>query len=167
MFLGCNGGVLMDYYILLFGTKKDILLLTRQLVKKDDEDIGYDPEVMFKSYASFFWFYAAQSLYAAKQKCNRHLLHPTQQFEYRGLSRVGRQLGSFFGVFPAFRNQDIRKATLTSAYNKKVTETVENNDGIVTWYNYCHQYGSPTPSAAREISYKQANYTVVADTTFM
>ncbi len=55
MFLGCNGGVLMDYYILLFGTKKDILLLTKQLVKIDDEDVGYDPEAMFKSYASFFW----------------------------------------------------------------------------------------------------------------
>ncbi len=85
----------MDYYILIFGTKKDILLLTRQLTKTTDEECGYDAEVIFKSYASFFWFYASQSLYAANQKCNRHLLHLTQQFEYRGLSRVGRQLGSF------------------------------------------------------------------------
>ena len=108
----------MDYYILIFGTKRDITLLRKHLSKKDDEGI-YDAAVMFKSYASFFWFYAAQSLYAANQKCNRHLLHLTQQFEYRGLSRVGRQLGSYFGVFPAFRNQDIRKAQMTTTYTKK------------------------------------------------
>lgn len=156
----------MDYYILLFGSRVDIELLNRELTRKPEEDFGYDAEAMFKSYASFFWFYAAQSLYAANQKCNRHILHLSQQFEYRGLSRVGRQLGSFFGVFPAFRNQDIRKAKLTETYNKKVINIVENNDGILTWDNYCHQYGSPTPSVSRDINYKQANYTVVAVTAY-
>jgi len=165
-FLGCKGGVLMDYYILLFGSRADIQILNRELTRRPDDEFGYDTEAMFKSYASFFWFYAAQSLYAANQKCNRHLLHLTQQFEYRGLSRIGRQLGSFFGVFPAFRNQDIRKGKLTDIYIKKVTEIVETNSGILTWDNYCHQYGSPTPSVSREINYKQANYTVVAVTAY-
>ena len=43
---------------------------------------------------------------------------------------------------------------------------VEKNDGILTWDNYCHQYGSPTPSVSRDINYKQANYTVVAVTAY-
>jgi hypothetical protein len=155
----------MDFYILLFGTKKDITLLRKHMSHKD-EDVVYDSQAIFKSYSSFFWFYAAQSLYSANQKCNRHLLHLTQQFEYRGLSRVGRQLGSYFGVFPAFRNQEIRKAQFAASYTKKIQEMVENNDGIITWDNYCHQYGSPTPSASRDINYKQANYTVVAVTAY-
>ncbi len=53
----------MDYYILLFGTRKDIYSLMQRLMGNEEED--YDVEAMFKSYASFFWFYAAQSLYAA------------------------------------------------------------------------------------------------------
>ena len=80
--------MLLDYYIILFGTRKDIALLTKQLTKSpDEEDVGYNGEEMFKNYASCFWFFAAQSLYAANQKYNRHLLHVTHQFEYRGLSR--------------------------------------------------------------------------------
>jgi hypothetical protein len=158
--------VLFDYYILIFGSRNDIRLLKKQLTRDPGDDFGFDSDAMFKSYASFFWFFASQSLYAANQKCNRHLLHLTHQFEYRGLSRVGRQLGSLFGVFPAFRNQDIKKAEYTLKYNAKVRAMVEGNDGILTWDNYCHQYGSPTPSIKRAINYKQANYTVVAVTAY-
>jgi len=164
--LGSPGGVLFDYYILLFGTRKDISLLTKHLTKSHDEDVGYDGEEMFKGYDASFWFYAAKSLYAANQKCSCHLLHLTHQFEYRGLSRVGRQLGAYFGVFPAFRNQEIRKAQFTGSYTDKVLEIVEKNDGILTWDNYCHWYGSPTPTASTAINYKQANYTVVAVTVY-
>jgi hypothetical protein len=128
--------------------------------------VGYEADEMFKCYSACFWFYAAKSLYAANQKCNCLLLHLTHQFEYRGLSRVGRQLGSYFGIFPAFRNQDIRKAEFTSTYTEKVLEMIENNNGILTWDNYCHWYGSPTPSAGSTINYKQANYTVVAVTAY-
>ena len=45
-------------------------------------------------------------------------------------------------------------------------EIIENNNGILTWDNYCHQYGSPLPNADRPINYKQANYTVVAATSY-
>ena len=46
-------------------------------------------------------------------------------------------------------------------------EIVESNNGILTWDNYCHQYGSPTPTTQRAINYKQANYTVAAVTAYV
>jgi len=50
---------------------------------------------------------------------------------------------------------------LTGKYTNKFLKLVQNNSGILTWDNYCHVYGSPTPTI-NPINYKTANYTVVA-----
>ena len=67
--LGSPGGVLFDYYVLLFGSRRDIKLLTTHLTSEQKENDDFDVNAMFKGYASCFWFFAAQSLYAANQKC--------------------------------------------------------------------------------------------------
>ena len=157
--LGSKGGVLFEYYLLLYGSRYDVSLLNKNL--SGVEETNYDDEVMFNKYSSSYWYFASKSLYAVNQRCSKNLHHVTQQFEYRGLTRMGRALGSTFGILPAFRNQDYKKLESIGKYNQKVLGLVKSNGGILTWDNYCHYYGSPTPST-RPFNYQAANYTVVA-----
>ncbi len=67
-------------------------------------------------------------------------------------------LSEFFqrSVVKIIRNWKSRDSTV-----KKVLQLVKSNSGILTFDNYCHYYGSPTPST-RPVNYLAANYTVVA-----
>lgn len=151
--------MLFEYFVLLYGSRYDVSLVLKNLA--DIEENPYDDNIMFNKYSSSYWYFASKSLYAVNQRCSNNLHHVTQQFEYRGLTRMGRALGSTFGILPAFRNQDNKKLELTGKYNKKVLQLVKSNGGILTWDNYCHYYGSPTPST-HPFNYQAANYTVVA-----
>ncbi len=136
-----------------------ISLFNKRLTGVDDH--GYEDDAMLTKYSSSFWYFASQSLYSANQFCSLNLHHVAQQLEYRGLSRLGRALGSTLGILPAFRSQDNKKLEATGQYNKKVLDLLKSNSGILTFDNYCHYYGSPTPST-RPFNYLGANYTVVA-----
>jgi hypothetical protein len=158
MLLGSPGGVLFEYHVLLYGASKDCDQLLLALEKKENK---YDPFSTYVRYASHFWFVAACALYKVNRQCSLPLMHLTLQLEYRGLSRMGRSLAAHFGAAPKLRNYDIKKSQLVKAFTTKVRNKVTNNEGVVTWDNYCHVYGSPTLSTSRTTGYQKANFTVV------
>ncbi len=57
--LGSTGGVLFDYYLLLYGSRYDVSLLNKQLAGIEE---NYDADVMLKKYSSSYWYFASKSL---------------------------------------------------------------------------------------------------------
>jgi hypothetical protein len=158
-FLGSLGGVLFEHYVLLHGKSTVASELEKALLNKDN---AYDAQETFIQYRARFWFYAATTLYQVNQKCSFLLMHLAMQLEYRGLSRNGRALASHFGLMPSIRNYEEQKNKLSGEYVKNVRRMIKSNEGILTFDNYCHVYGSPTLSLDRTTAYEKANYTVVA-----
>ena len=161
--LGSYGGALFDYFILIHGSEKDSRMVRTCSVRAD---IEYEHFRVLKSYQSYFWYYAAISLYRANSRCSMPLVHFTLMQEYRGLSRIGKSLTAAYGGAPAINTFDRKKRILMNTYVSDVSQMVAENNGIVAFDNWCNVYGSPNLSTSRDTAYLKANYTVVGVTKY-
>lgn len=152
---------MLEFYILSYGLLCDSTLLAKRLNFEIDNN-DYDTNAHFLKYASKFWMFAAQAMYKIYRRCSMPLIHFTMQEQFRGLSRMGRKMGSVLGTTPAVTTYDRKSKELTAIYKDEVYDMARNNSGIVTLDNYCHVYGSGNISLERDSSYSKCNYTVVA-----
>src|SRR3954447_19110330 len=100
-------------------------------------DVEYD-NPMLKGYQSYFWYFAAISLYRADCQCSMPLVHFTLMQEYRGLSRIGKSLTSAYGKAPAITTFDSKKRALMNSYVSEVSQVVIENNGIIAFDNWCN-----------------------------
>jgi hypothetical protein len=82
--------------------------------------------------------------------------------EYRGLSRLGRQLCNYVGLAPSLVNYDTIKNQFIIDGTEKIAEITTSARAIVAFDNYTHQYGSSTLSIDRKTQYHLKTYTVAA-----
>ena len=114
--LGCLGGVLFEYYVIIYGSKIDSEHVLAVLTKKKKIS-EYKIDHLVRKYRSFFWLFAAISMYRVNRYCSMPLLHFTIQQEYRGLSRIGRALPAAYGGSPSVQNYDEKKRALVEGRN--------------------------------------------------
>src|SRR6185436_12725683 len=95
-----------------------------QMVRKcsSGNDLEYDNFKLLRKYQSFFWYFAAISLYRANRRCAMPLVHFTLMREYRGLSRIGKSLTAAYGGAPAITTFDRKKRILMDSYVKDVSQ---------------------------------------------
>jgi hypothetical protein len=159
--LGLGGGVLMEVYILQSGKKKDATALI-ECYDKNSILTEQALSRMNKRYTLPFWLHLAVTLHNLNQSVVLPLTFWMMLQEYRGLSRLGRQLCNYVGLAPSLINYDTIKNQLIKEGTEKIAEVTSSGRALVAFDNYTHQYGSSTLSIDRKTQYHLKTYTVAA-----
>jgi hypothetical protein len=119
-------------------------------------------ETFLRKYALSFWYDSIRTMHQVNQKCTRPLMLWHMLLEYRGLSRIGQQIGSAVGAnLPESTYRRLKKDML-QMYDAKLIKMLESNSAVVTIDNFCKSWGNPTLSMNRPTQYINTNFTVNA-----
>jgi hypothetical protein len=159
--LGLGGGMLMEIYILQSGKKQDANALLHYYAGKatiSAEDIAQ----MNRKYSLPLWLHIAVTLHNLNQSVVLPLTFWMMLQEYRGLSRMGRQLCNYVGLAPSLPNYDEIKNKLIKVGTNLIDDITTSGRCLVAFDNYTHQYGSSTLRTDRKTQYHLKTYTVAA-----
>ena len=115
---------------------------------------------LLKKYSLAFWFDLIKNLHDVNQKCTFPLVFWGLLIEYRGLSRIGRELQHFVGIGLDTRTYDRHKARLLKKYLLDVQKIVDSRECVITFDNYNHYYKRSDLSLQRDTQLAFANVTV-------
>jgi hypothetical protein len=155
------GGLFMEIYILQYGREDDPEKIIDWIKEKTHPTPG-EHLYLSKRYALRLWLHLAVSLHNINQKVVLPLTLWMMLQDYRGLSRMGRELSSFVGLAPSLRSYDIRREELIRGGTAEIEKITTSGRFLATIDNYTHQYGSSTLSLKRKTQYHLPTYTVAA-----
>ena len=132
----------------------------RAVLKSSTELQGEERLKLLKKYSLSFWYDLVKTLHDVNQKCTFPLVFWGLLIEYRGLSRLGRELQHFVGLGLHSRTYDRHKGRLLKKYELGVQDIVNSRQCVIAFDNYNHFYKKSDLSVHRTTQLAFANVTV-------
>ena len=134
--------------------------LLRKTLKNRSALPAHTMDKLNKKYNLPFWFDLVKTLHDVNQKCTLPLVYWGLLIEYRGLSRIGRELQHSVGLGLDQRTYGRTKARLLQDYTRGVQTIVNNRECVITFDNYNHIWRKLDLRQNRTGAYATANFTV-------
>ena len=160
-----TGGLLFEHYILSHGTFKDTKAFIR-ILEEGSEDGPSDEEYFLSKYTLPFWHNAIQWMHQVNSKCITPLGYWDSIQEYRGVSRVGRQLSSALGLSLPLRTYDRFKEAQTRDYERAWKELLTSNGGVMVCDNFNRNWQTHGLRQDQSLPYRSMNLTINAFQAF-
>lgn len=158
--LGIYGGLLMENYMLSNSRETDFQKLSNALKTntKLHEDVN---QSLLARYAQGFWVDCLIKVHNVNQKCSLPLVYWMMLMEFRGLSRMGREICHRGRIGLPLRTYDENKQELISRYDNNLLNMLLRGDGIVAFDNFAKYFRASSLSTKRDTQYHLKNVTVV------
>lgn len=158
--LGLYGGMLMEHYMLYHSRDSDFNKVKVSLDTKECLPEATRQSLLAK-YAQGFWVDCLFKVHTANQKCTLPLVYWMMLMEFRGLSRIGREICHRGGVGLPLRTYDENKADLINRYVISLQKLLDTRSALVAFDNFAKYWRGTSLSVTRDTQYHLKNVTVV------